>query len=246
MVQTDGRSLAVVTAEMIKDELDSGRLKPGSRLPPERELIELLHVSRSPLREALKMLEASGLIEAQVGRGRFVSYQADDVLSGTLIRHWLRGHSQDVEHLNEIRCALECAALKAVPRDKLPALAVKLQPYIDEGRLAAERGDAARAQQLDERFHRDLCDAAPNPPLRTIASAMIEAARPTGKRVYAVPEAAHFSLEEHQQILDAIAGRQVQRAVKLLDSHHRLAFRVASAAAEAGQTELDQVATAAD
>lgn len=225
--RTDGRSLAIVTAEMIEAEIESGRLEPGSRLPTERELIEMLQVSRSPLREALKMLEASGLIEAQVGRGRFVSHSADDAMSGTLVRHWLRSHRQDIAQLNEIRCALECAVLKSVPRDQLPMLAARLQPYVDEARLAAGRGDAIRAQQLDELFHRGMCDACPNPPLRSIAAALIEAARPTGQKVYAVREAAENSLNEHQRIVAAIAAKRLPRALQLLDAHHRLAFQVA-------------------
>lgn len=56
-----------------KAEVDSGQLRPGDRVPPERELAVALSVSRATLREAFRVLERAGLIESRIGQGRYVA-----------------------------------------------------------------------------------------------------------------------------------------------------------------------------
>src|SRR3990172_1199170 len=59
--------------EQVRDLVTSGRLKPGDRLPSERELSQALSVSRSSVREAVRAMESLGLIEARAGEGTFVA-----------------------------------------------------------------------------------------------------------------------------------------------------------------------------
>lgn len=70
-VQTTSRSLQVV--EFFKTALAEGRIKIGDRLPPERELAEMLNTGRSSLREAIRILSAYGIVEARQGEGTFVT-----------------------------------------------------------------------------------------------------------------------------------------------------------------------------
>src|SRR5574342_330648 len=59
--------------EQVRDLITSGRLKPGDRLPAERELALTLSVSRSAVREAIRAMESLGIVEARAGEGTFVA-----------------------------------------------------------------------------------------------------------------------------------------------------------------------------
>ncbi|GAA5016330.1 FadR/GntR family transcriptional regulator [Actinopolymorpha pittospori] len=220
-------SLADAVAGRLRELIHSGRWPPGFKLPTERQLIEQLEVSRSPLREALKMLESAGLIHAHVGRGRFVQGQLSAQASLSLVRTWLQAHRRDLEHLNQIRCAIEPAAVRLIPRAALPSLVEELRAGVEEAALACARGDAIRMSRLDRDFHATICEAASNPPMVAMAVGLIEATMPFGQRVYAIPEAARNSLADHTAITNALAAGDLRLARRLVERHHRLAFKVA-------------------
>ena len=72
-------SLAEGAAVRIANEITSGAIRPGQRLPPERDLAPRLGLSRGALREGLRTLESVGLVTARVGQGRFVNDTGSDV-----------------------------------------------------------------------------------------------------------------------------------------------------------------------
>jgi GntR family transcriptional repressor for pyruvate dehydrogenase complex len=74
----DRKRLSEYVAEQILSAIDAGIHRPGDRLPPERALAEQLQVSRNSVREALRALELSGIVEAQVGSGTFVKRLPSD------------------------------------------------------------------------------------------------------------------------------------------------------------------------
>src|SRR5689334_22748078 len=69
------RKVTVVESivEQIVRQIQVGRLKPGDKLPSERQLIEMLNVGRSSIREALQGLAAIGVVESRAGQGSFIS-----------------------------------------------------------------------------------------------------------------------------------------------------------------------------
>src|SRR3954465_1962290 len=74
-------SLAESAAARIAREITAGSLRPGQRLPPERDLALSFGVSRGALREGLRTLESMGLLHARVGQGRFVAVAGGDAPS---------------------------------------------------------------------------------------------------------------------------------------------------------------------
>lgn len=101
-----------VAEEIIKQiisQINTGKLKPGTRLPSERELMELFQVSRSSVREALHSLSMIGLLETYPGAGTFVSKQITDVIAGQLEWSLLLGN-QELLELMEVREPLEIQA----------------------------------------------------------------------------------------------------------------------------------------
>ena len=231
-VKSNSDSLSAQAAEAIRASIQRGDLAPGDALPPERLLTEQLGVSRTALREALKMLESMGMVEARVGRGRFVSSRADGRQSLALVRNWLHAHREEIEDLNEIRTAMEGIAVSRIPAAARADTAARLDEIIAEAKQAVAAGDAVRAAALDAEFHRTLCGRTENRPLQALVAGMIDAAQHAALAVYALPAAAAASLNEHSIIARALAEGDIERVRGLLERHFARAVKVAAGIAQ--------------
>jgi GntR family transcriptional repressor for pyruvate dehydrogenase complex len=149
-------------SDRVFDELSelirSGELKPGSRIMTERELAEAFGVCRGTIREAIKKLAATGLLEQRQGRGTFVSIPKEGI-------HHLSIHieAQDISlgDMFEIYSDLECvnaayAAKRAVGED-----IEKLTKHIEEMNKEVESGELG--METDAAFHMAISYAAKNP-----------------------------------------------------------------------------------
>ena len=155
-VKRQASGVALQVATTLKQRIESGDLAPGDRLPPERVLLQQLGISRPALREALAMLEANGLLEAHVGRGRFVCEPPDDQASLSLVKNWLRAHRGEIADLNEIRCAIEPVAVRGAAADAWPQAIAELEEVVWRAGRAFERRDPDALAQLDSAFHKAL------------------------------------------------------------------------------------------
>jgi GntR family transcriptional repressor for pyruvate dehydrogenase complex len=227
-VKGTSHSLSFLAAEAIRERIEAGELPPGARLPSERALTEQLGVSRTSLREALKMLESMGMVEARSGRGRFVVQYTDDRASIDLVRTWLHAHREDVQHLNVIRTAIEQLAIEAMPAADRARVVEKLRPNLAEAQDAVRRADSVRAAQLDSEFHRTLCGVTGNRPLQALAFGLIDAAQQAATAVYAVPDAARNSLRQHAALIQSLANGNVRAAQRLLREHFARSIQVAT------------------
>ncbi|MGC8873827.1 MAG: FadR/GntR family transcriptional regulator, partial [Chloroflexia bacterium] len=94
--------LCDAAVDRIRRMIDSGQLKPGDRLPPERDLAERLGIARSSIREALRILEGMGLIEVRPGTGIFAREPSEEALK-EMWGNWLRRQREQVLDLLEAR-----------------------------------------------------------------------------------------------------------------------------------------------
>jgi NAD(P)-dependent dehydrogenase (short-subunit alcohol dehydrogenase family)/DNA-binding FadR family transcriptional regulator len=155
-------SLSDKVSELLTDAITSGKLRPGDRLPAERELGDQFGVSRTVIREAVRSLAARGLVRVTSGRGIEVSR----INSGTVaasMRLLVRGHEGlDYGKVHEARTAVEVqaaglAALLASPEDLS-----RLRQVCDDQQHSLEAGDLAAASEHDYQFHRELSRASGN------------------------------------------------------------------------------------
>jgi GntR family transcriptional repressor for pyruvate dehydrogenase complex len=107
--------------EQIESLIVSGAIRPGDRLPPERELGEMLGVSRTVVREAVKSLAAKGLVEVRTGAGTYVKKIGSEIMRAPLDL-LLRASVLRSDEIHEVRAMLEIriaelAALRARPDD---------------------------------------------------------------------------------------------------------------------------------
>jgi len=222
-----GTQVATKAADLLRDKVLDGTFAPGSRLPSERELSAQLGISRTALRDALQNLKATGLLEAQVGRGWFVTADRSLERSTAAAMNWLALHRQDLESLNEVRQLLEPRAAQTMPKQRAADVAVRAAAIVESQARALAAGDLQAAAKLDGDFHAALVAATPNEPLRVLAEQLISLARVHGLAVYEVPGAGEHSLREHRAIVEALAAADLELASRLLRKHSRSGSRFA-------------------
>lgn len=160
-----------VIVEQILEEVASGRLAPGAKLPPEREMAEMFGVCRASVREATRALTLMGYLEVFQGKGAFL--RKDPPVNGQPADRLGRAlGAADSLDLIDIRDILECkaAALAAERADQGHLAAI--QEAVD--RMEAEQGDGAGFHQADLEFHQALAQASRNQVLIEIMSLIRE------------------------------------------------------------------------
>lgn len=208
----------------VTGELSSGRLRIGDHLPSERALAETLQVSRSSLREALKVLEALGTIQAATGSGprsgTVVTAAPEQALALALNLQLATSHVEH-SHVYEVRLLLETwAAEHSDPGRGDWDSAERLLGLMDD--TSAPVGDFLH---LDAEFHVTLSRAAGNPLISTLMDALrTSIADHTLARAQALPDweaTAGRLRSEHHAIFDALRSGERAAAAELLRRHIR-------------------------
>ncbi len=208
--------------DQITRMVQEGTLRPGDRLPPERQLAEEFGVSRSAVREALSALRMLGLVEARVGEGTFVTQPPDERFISPLALVLTIEQSEAVgRELLELRAALEAesAALAAVRREAEDLAAMEealgdMERDLQEGRLGAE---------ADWRFHDAVASASGNSLLlqtmRSLSDTMKEALGLYREQLLRIPGMGRTLLQDHLAILEAIRNQDAAAARERMLKH---------------------------
>lgn len=226
---TDKQLLSDATAAQIARRIESGEFPPGARLPPERDLATELGVSRIVIREAFSALQAMGMVEAHVGRGRFVARDGANGRSSFFVHRWLQVHQSELEDLSVVRQILETAAVRDIPKDLLVDVGLQLRAILEDARRAVQENDPEQIARLDAAFHMTTVEQARNRPLRNLAIGVIEMVHPSAVAVMSIPEASSASLEEHERIVRAFEEGDVELATILINHHQDSGHRRALA-----------------
>ncbi len=214
--------LADVVAREIEQRMLEGRLKPGDRLPSERELSVQLGVSRASLREAIQKLAARGLLESRQGGGTFVTDRLDSSFGNPweeILRDPPGVHEDMLEfrHMLEARAA-ECAATRATASDR------------ERVRLClAALEDSFRGQDLDLQvdsdlaFHQAIAEASHNVIVGHLTASLLRLMRDNLRRnlseLMQVPAAREQLLEQHRAVWHAIEQGDADQALAAAASH---------------------------
>ena len=200
----------------LKTFLSTGDYAPGDRIPPERELIGRLGISRTLLRRALDSLEREGMIWRHVGKGTFVANGGDGGAGdlGALTRQLT-----PVRMVRARLCIEPAIAREAAINASREAIA--------RIKLAMERAQAAASwsdyETHDDRFHRAVAEASDNILLLSLFDKLNHARRAIALanvvRQSRRPPATHSSFAEHQQITAAIEARDAAAAHEAMRQH---------------------------
>jgi GntR family transcriptional regulator, transcriptional repressor for pyruvate dehydrogenase complex len=216
MEQSRRTRLRDLAADQLLEMVISGGLEPGERLPPERELCDLLGVSRTVVREALNLLEARGLISIEHGRGAVVSGGNPRAVRDTL-GLLLRVQPKTLSELLEIRKILEVevAGLAAERADPDDVAAMRLQ--LDRMRDSIEVPEGY--VDADVEFHALLARATRNEVLLTMLEPVVDLLRASRRVSAARLGNALRALGEHERILRRVEAGDAGGAREEMGAH---------------------------
>ncbi len=188
----------------------------GDRLPPERELCQMLGVGRASLREALKALEIMGMIETRLGDGTFVCGRSE-FFSRPLLWAIAGSAPDETSQLIEARSCIEVemagwAAERATP-DELAIIA----RHLTEMKSAEHQPEAFLEADLN--FHLAVGAAAHNRILMNALHLIRNLMRQWIGRTLRVPDIARIALTQHGEIYEALADRDSARARVAMQRH---------------------------
>jgi len=201
--------------ETVKAYIAENNLRPGDRLPTEKELMLTLGVSRNILREALKSLQALGLIEIKVGDGMYVSdFDYSSVV--THISFALSRTEQQLLHFIEARLIIEVGALDLVVKRAEDHDLQELEELNNRLESTTSVEDAA---ELDLDFHKALLAIADNPVISEFGNFLGQFFTEARHRVST--DARVHTAKEHKDLIAALKDRDAERAKETMMRHIR-------------------------
>jgi GntR family transcriptional repressor for pyruvate dehydrogenase complex len=201
--------------EHVRREIEAGRLGPGARLPPERELAQQMGLSRPSLRSGLRTLQAMGIVHARRGAGTFI-VEGPPQLGKAPLQFLAALHGFTLDQIYEARRLLEVGAAglaaERATGEQIAAMADEITG------LFASLDEPQAFLRYDLGFHRAVADGSGNPILATIIGTLTEIIWETG-RLNLQGASLRESAEIHRQIYQAIKARSPERARREMTQH---------------------------
>jgi GntR family transcriptional repressor for pyruvate dehydrogenase complex len=204
--------------DQIKELITEGRIKPGDRLPPERELAELFKASRNSVRDAIRVLEQMGLIESRQGDGTYVRTLTADELTEPLALCLLQSRTQ-MRELWEVRRVLEPSLAEAAAARITEEELSELESVLDAQRLKVEAGFIGLEE--DAAFHYGIAEAARNGVMLRVMDTLVDLLRQSRERSLQHGDRPLYSHAGHMRILAALRRRDPAAARAEMLQHLR-------------------------
>jgi GntR family transcriptional repressor for pyruvate dehydrogenase complex len=203
--------------EQIRELIQEGKILPGERLPGERDLSTMLGCSRTSLREALRVLEAEGIVIAKPGGGRYVqnvdqrlvmeySFDPVDLMKTTSIIYFLEVREMIEPNIAALACE------RATEEDILKMERALLK-------VEAERKDIDEKLVRDSMFHLALAEATHNFVLVTTLETNLNMLQQIRLKTLLSPDRLERSSAEHRAIFDAVKSRKPKEASEAMAAH---------------------------
>lgn len=217
----DRSRLSTSIAEQLVEAIRSGGYPPGTALPAERALAEQLGVSRGSVREAIRVLEHTGLLDVRTGSGTFVR---EDALSNvSLLRLQAASVGEDSPlDVMVARRALEPTCAELAARSHTEYDIKVLRESVDRQTELVAAG--AETQDVDLSFHRAIAAASHNPVLEVLVERLVEImGQDTWRQLKSLSRMRHggaeMFLEQHRQILLAVERSDAAGSAQSMTEH---------------------------
>ncbi|STD05695.1 Pyruvate dehydrogenase complex repressor [Dermatophilus congolensis] len=211
----------------VEEQIVARRLRVGDRLPAERELATMLGVSRAGVREAMRTLEAQGVVSADVGTdgGTFVTTMSSEAITRILRLHVHLSHFSVPEVL-EARIPLERRSARLAASQASKEDLAKMREVLDE--MADPSTPRDRFNELDTQFHVLVAAAGHNRLVTELTTAIRETM--TGPIMHSFDDEEDWHARSaslcagHEAIFTAIEKGDALQAAEAVESHIRLAY----------------------
>jgi DNA-binding GntR family transcriptional regulator len=186
----------VATVELLRERILNGSFQPGARLV-EAEIARQLGVSRGPVREAIAMLRAEGLVHEVARKGSFVAQLSPE----------------DVREIYELRSALEGQAARLLCKSGKKMVFAGLRRLLEELRIAAKQDDRRQFAEVDFQLHEQLCREAGNARIHKLWVNQVGVLRTLVRmEVTSQYETLGPLLEEHERLIAELESGDPDRA----------------------------------
>ncbi|WMY72594.1 GntR family transcriptional regulator [Buttiauxella selenatireducens] len=196
------KSLTTLTCDVLRKEILNGALEMGEALS-EVTTAKRLGVSRTPVREAFFQLGIEGLVKTEPQRGTFV----------------FRLDREEMADLCNVRCLLECEALRLVFAKKPQALAKKWKTIVQKMTSALEAGEVVNYLNLDTEFHQVLLTLSTSEYLQQAYTPLNFKITALRNRLHKHSEHLDKGFKEHIHLAQLAAEGKLEEAISVMRSH---------------------------
>ncbi|MBF7096017.1 GntR family transcriptional regulator [Alkalibacter mobilis] len=196
------KPLREIVFTTMREAIINGDFKPGQRLM-EVQLADQMGVSRTPVREAIRKLELEGLVVMVPRKGAYVAGLS----------------SEDVKEVLEIRAVLEGLAASLAARNATEKDVEELKDIVEKFKSAANEQDVVKLINFDSDFHDVMYRTSKNKKLIQLISSLREQVQRFRVAYFTKIKSTQQLIEEHNQLVDAIAGKDSERARAVAETH---------------------------
>jgi DNA-binding FadR family transcriptional regulator len=217
-VPTDRISNLVI--EQIKEAVFQKRLKPGDKLPSERQLMDQFKTSRVTIREALRSLEHFGIIEIKRGvdGGAFIRDPNTKLITNFLQDMFLMGKIK-ISDMTEARLAIEPYSVRLATERMTEDALNKISQNIQEAKECLEKDNKEDARLLNLEFHRLIAQTSQNPVIIFMMDSIMDIMENNISSIPLSIKTVEKTIQYHNKIYLTLKGKNANRAQDLMLEH---------------------------
>jgi GntR family transcriptional repressor for pyruvate dehydrogenase complex len=205
---------------VFKEALITGKLKPGDRIPSEMELSRSLSMSRGSVREAMKILDAFGIVEIRRGDGTYIARSDHKVVFDPLLFSLILSNA-NVKELVELRELMEFAIVKLIIAHAGDSELRNIEQTIFQMQELIENYSEIGVDELvqsDLAFHSAMGDAAQNRLVKKIYSFVMDFFEPSIRLTHEKERGGRTALFHHRNIFEALMKKNVEAAIEAVEA----------------------------
>lgn len=207
------KSVSTDIAAYLEQLIRTGQIRPGEKIPPEREIAENFGVSRTSVRQALHELTLKGLTDRKPGRGTVVTHP--DPRAGTLVDSLAQADRQLFE-VTDLRQVIEPAVASRAAERVTPSVLKQLEDVLIKTMDVSSPSESA---DLDEQFHILLANATDNPLLVALVELLKDWMADVRRESHSTSAGREASLAGHQRIYRAVKAQDLDQAAAAMCDH---------------------------
>ena len=209
--------------DKLKEYLFSGEIAVGDKLPVEKELCEQLGVGRGTVREAFRILEATGYVELRPGKGAFAARTSEIELGDVM--QWFTEHEVETKDFLEVRMAIEPLSVRLAIERCSDEDVAQLEHIHRKFTAAVNSHDVPAISINDEKFHSAIVEFSRNQLLISISKQVEKHVKHFRSKTFYIPQNAANAIEPHQNILDAFKRRDAAAGERSMEEHLNLVVK---------------------
>lgn len=211
------KGISEKVADYLKEQILNGVYIEGDRIPGERDMALKFDVSRNTIREAYKILEAYGYLNAKHGRGFYIASEADQIRKMT---ESFFISSNQISDLFAVRRLLEERIVEWATINGTEKQIEKLESIVkDSEEVIGNKVDSEKLSEYDLKFHLCLAEMSGNSVANRLMHHLIDLLAQTQKQTVQIPKRIERSVREHLEIVKGIKSKDVKLASKAMKNH---------------------------